>query len=683
MPSKDSSVEKLKKSLYVRDMEPQEKPRRELHDDDQYDVANSWEEEQETATPPSPQETVPEDPAYILKELHEGHIPGDTNKKTSILDDKQFSAEAVRKIEEKPVTSRIIKAVFISSFLFFLLTIGLAGYFLMVGKNQVSCENVDILVTGPRTIASGKKLMLDVAVVNRNPVPMRNAVIEVRFPEGTRSVESSSVALPSTKEQIGTIEKDERVRTTASALLFGQEQTDHEITAVLTYEIDDSNASFSCAQPLTVLISTSPVSLTVEGLEEISSGQEVELEITMTSNSEEVVPDLRLVAKYPFGFEFVSSTPEPMEGNTVWEVGDLAPGMERTVKLHGIVRGQGTEARTIGFSVGEMDKANVEGLATVLQKIDHPLMVTRPFLSLTLELDKNTAPQITSTLGKPISGVLYWENTLADALYDVEIEAHLNGAMLNLGSVGGSGFFRSIDKTIIWTPQTNSNFRMIEAGETGRVSFDFMTKPFEDDTSVSNPEMKIDFSIRARRISDNIPVPQNLQEQSKRSILFDTDLAFKAYAVYGVGPFTNTGPHPPKVDEQTTYTIMWEVTNSTNDVNGATLVGELPLYVNWLHTVTPNTESVTYNPVTREVIWSLGKVERSTGNQVATRQISFQVATIPSISQLKEDINIVNELVLQGVDTFTKNTLTSKQVLINTRLVNDPYFSSIGGTVSD
>ena len=206
----------------------------------------------------------------------------------------------------------------------------------------------------------------------------------------------------------------------------------------------------------------------------------------------------------------------------------IAPGMERKVKLHGIVRGQGTEARTIGFSVGEMDTVNSEGLTTVLQKIDHPLLVTRPFMNLSLSLDGSENPQITSTLGSQIKGVLTWENTLNDALHDVEIEAHFDGAMLNLKSVTGSGFFRSIDKTLIWTPQTNENFRMIEAGEKGTLSFKFLTIPFEKNTSVSNPEMNIDFTVRARRISDNIPVPQNLQEQSKRTILFDTDLAFNA-----------------------------------------------------------------------------------------------------------------------------------------------------------
>lgn len=680
---KDSSVEKMKKKLYVRDVEPVLHERRTLHEDTSHEVANSWDEAERKPEEEGPIDLGPEDPEQVLKELHEGHIPGQVPEKKSILDDERFSADAVLpEVQEERFVSRIIKAVLIASLLFFLFAVGLAGYYFIGGKNQVSCKNVDITVTGPRSIASGKKLLLDIAVTNNNPVIMKNASIEVVFPDGAREAERASVTLSSTKEQVGTIELGERVRTSATALLFGQEQTEQEIKALVRYEIDDSSASFSCEKPYIILISTSPVSLTVEGLEEISSGQELELEISVTSNSEETVPDLRVVAEYPFGFEFISSVPDPIEGNEVWEIGDLVAGKVRTIKVRGIVRGQGTESRTIIFSVGEKDAVEKDELATVLQKIEHPLLVTRPFMELALELDDSTESQVTSTLGNQIRGNLVWKNALPDALHDVEIEAHFTGVMLDLTTVSASnGFFRSVDRTLIWTPQTIGLFRSLEAGQEGELAFKFNTKPYEEGTRASDPTMHIEFVVRARRISDNIPVQQNLQEQSKRTILFNTDLNYEAYAVYGIGPFTNTGPHPPKVDEQTTYTIVWDVTNSTNEASSVMLKGELPVYMKWMDQVSPSDELVTFNPVTREVIWSLENVPRDTGYQLPSRQISFQVAVTPSISQLDDSLVLVDRIVLQGTDTFTKNHLQQKERTVGSRLAKDPYFSNVWGAV--
>jgi len=683
MVDKESSVEKMKKKLYIRDVEPVLHNRRALHEDSPHEVANSWDEEEKRAEATAHADEASLEPEQVLKELYEGHVPGQVIAKESILDDKRFKADAV--VVEQPedrFVSRIIKAVLIASFLFFIFAVGLAGYYLIGGKNQVSCKNVAITVAGPRSIASGKKLLLDVAVTNNNPVPMKNATLEVIFPDGARNTEGSGGTLPSTKEQVGTIEVQEHVRTSASALLFGQEQTEQEIKAKVSYEIDDSSASFSCEQPYVILISTSPVSLTVEGLEEISSGQELELEVTVTSNSEETVPDLRIVAEYPYGFEFISSEPEPVEDDRVWEVGDLVAGKVRTIKVRGIVRGQGTEARTIIFSVGEKDDVDVRGLATVLQKIEHPLLVTRPFMELSLELNDSAEPEVTSTLGEQILGTLVWKNTLPDALHDVEIEAHFTGVMLDLASVStGNGFFRSVDRTLIWTPQTTDTFRTLEAGQEGELPFKFSTKPYEKGTRASDPFMDIEFVVRARRIADNIPVPQNLQGQSKRTILFNTDLDYEAYALYGIGSFTNTGPHPPKVNEQTTYTIVWTVTNTTNEVDSAVLKGELPVYMKWLGAVTPSSESVTFNPVTREVIWSLGAVSRDTGYQEAARQINFQVAATPSISQINQELVLVDKVVLQGTDAFTKNVLEQKPRVVNTKLEKDPYFSKVWGAV--
>ena len=63
------------------------------------------------------------------------------------------------------------------------------------------------------------------------------------------------------------------------------------------------------------------------------------------------------------------------------------------------------------------------------------------------------------------------------------------------------GFYRSIDDTVIWTPQTTAEkFRMIEPGEEGVVSFGFFTTEFDYRTSAENPSMTMEVAARARRV---------------------------------------------------------------------------------------------------------------------------------------------------------------------------------------
>jgi hypothetical protein len=682
MQEEDSSVDRLKKSLYVRNKVPKLKERHELHEDSTYDVSSTWVDEEERKK----HEEILHNPDRYLTELQKGRVFTGEEKDFEMLKEEEYLKrsnqkileEAQKPVAEPKVASRVIKVVFVSSLIFFLFAVGLAGYFLIGGKNQVSCDNVNITIAGPKSVASGKKLSLDVMVKNNNPVAMNTTNIEMLYPEGSRDSENSSASISSTKELVGTINVGEQVRTTARALLFGQEQTETEIKAVVTYTIADSDATFSCEAPYKILIATAPVSLTVQGLEEISSGQELELTLAVTSNSDEIVPNLRLVVEYPYGFEFVSAEPKPSVETTVWELGDVAPGMERIIKLRGIVKGQGTEARTIGISVGGKDEVDEKGIETIMQKVEHPLLITRPFLELSLELNEKDTPQTIATLGEEIKGVLHWKNTLSYALHDVEIDGLLQGIMLDPYSVeSSSGFFRSVDNTITWTPQTNKRFDVLEPGQEGTLSFSFNTKRFEKGTSVSNPVMNIEFTVRARRVSDNIPVPQNLQGQAKKTILFDTEVLFKSYALYGIGPLTNTGPHPPRVNEETTYTVALSIENNINDLASVEVRGELPVNVEWTGSFSPSNEKVVFNPVTREVIWSTGSVPRGTGYQGEARIVYFQVATIPSVSQLHSQIKLFENIRLQGVDAFTKNVLKRDVRWIETKLENDPYYKNM------
>jgi hypothetical protein len=281
-------------------------------------------------------------------------------------------------------------------------------------------------------------------------------------------------------------------------------------------------------------------------------------------------------------------------------------------------------------------------------------------------------------LGEEIEGVLHWKNTLPTALHDVEIDGVIDGILLDSYSVhAGLGFFRSIDSTITWTPQTNTMFDVLEPGEEGDVTFSFKTKRFQEGTTVSNPVMNMEFAVRARRIGENIPVPQNLQAQAKKTILFDSDVTLSSYALYGIGPFSNTGPHPPKVNEKTTYTVALVIENTTNDLTSTEVRGEIPVNVEWVGSYSPTEEKVVFNPVTREVIWSAGAVPRGTGNPHPARILYFQVATIPSASQLHSQIKLLENIKLQAVDGFTKNVLKRDIRWIENKLENDPYFKNM------
>ncbi|MBP9760589.1 MAG: hypothetical protein KBD24_04500 [Candidatus Pacebacteria bacterium] len=680
----DSSVERLKKKLYAREGGPLSRERRELHEEDaRTDVSSDWMRHEDIV---ETRNTLAYDPKRELEDLRQGIVQKPQATHTpAIFSNTKVQSEAVVRASKNRVGVRVVKTIFFASLAFFLLATTAAVYFFWLGNSQVTCDKITFDISGPMSVPSGKELVLNVGIANENPVALQDVYLTTKYPDGTRSAADSSIMLPTTREQIGTVDSGERVRTSERAVLFGKEQSEQKVQFTLEYTLKDSSATFTCpTEEKTVLIATAPVALSVNGLEEVSSGQELVLTIQVRSNSEETVPDQRLVVEYPFGYQYVRAEPPPTEGNGVWDIGDMGQGAERTITVHGVVQAQTTEARVVRFSLGEKDQVDAKALATTMQLLEHPLMITRPFLTLDLVLNGSVDSIITTEFGQAIHGKLRWRNAMQDPLYDVEIEAVLPEQLIDKGSVDvDSGFFRSVDQTMLWTPQTDDDLREVAPGSDGVFGFTFNTKTPLGDTSLRTPSMEIAFTVRGRRVSDNIPIEQTLVSQARRTIRFVTDMNFTPRVVYSIGPFVNTGAHPPRVDKETTYTIIWNIANNLNNLSGVQVHGQLPVYVTWLGKVDSPNESVYYNPTTREVAWQAGDMSTKIGEQTPPREVAFQVALIPSITQLGDEVSLIEGVVARGVDVFTGNVIERTVRSQTTKLGDtDPRFQSDRGEVA-
>ena len=675
---KSDSVDRVRQALYRRDATSQVHARRKLHEEHEPEVQHAWDEEESKQLA----EEIEKDPEKLISALQEGRVKGKDGKLTSApLSEFSMTPEQAAAVEHKRLAERFVRTLFVASALFFVVAAGYAAYFFTMGSNQISCANIQILQSGPLSVASGKELVMNITVNNRNPVEIRDAELTVDFPSGARGV--GGAPLPPVRKVIGNIASGQGVRTVERAVLFGRENDELEIMTSVSFSVRDSNARFECNQPRRIVISTAPVTVAVDGLQEISAEQELELRVTVTSNSEEVVPNMRLTVDYPFGYRALATDPEPSAGDSVWDIGDVSPGTERVIIIRGILSAIGDGQRNLRFSIGERDPMDAGRIATILQTVEHPVLITRPFLALSVEINGDDASEVSARLGELVQGKLTWRNDTEHVLHNVEIEAKLPGVLVDPRSVRiPQGFYRSVDNTILWTSQTHPVLESVEPGQSGTLQFDFRTYPVVESISGGSPAFDLAFDVRARRISDNRSVPQNLTGQALRTVRFISDVRFVASSGYTVGPFTNVGAHPPLVNQETTYTITWSLENTTNPVHDGTVVGELPVYITWLEMTAPQNESITFNPTTRRVTWNVGELEANTGVVTPPRQAHFQVSITPSISQLSRSPDLVQSIRFRGVDRFTADVLEQTHTNVTTKLENDPYFPRDFGRVA-
>jgi hypothetical protein len=147
--------------------------------------------------------------------------------------------------------------------------------------------------------------------------------------------------------------------------------------------------------------------------------------------------------------------------------------------------------------------------------------------------------------------------------------------------------------------------------------------------------------------------------------------------------FGNSGPIPPRVGETTTYTILWQVKNYYSDVKDVKVRAKLPEYVSLTGKIFPEemASKFSFDPNSREVVWSLGDLERGKGVFTPPLSIAFQVAFSPIESQRGQTPEIIGEIKISGEDTWTEKILEATSTPITTALPDDPQIKPEMGIV--
>ncbi|MEK7613416.1 MAG: hypothetical protein AAB439_00890 [Patescibacteria group bacterium] len=577
---------------------------------------------------------------------------------------------------EKPVTAletggrkkmkrlSYLELFFIGSVVFFVIAGASAAFLFFSGSNTVSTRNVDIAISGPTSVRAGEVLPLQIVLTNRNSVPMELTDLVVEFPPGTRSENDVTLELPRIRESLGTIKPGESVNRTVRAIMFGQADQNLDITVSVEYRVPSSNAIFLAEETYSLPISQSPASITVESLQEIVSGQETALTVTVTSNVTEVLDNLLLVAEYPPGFSFKSASPTAVTGSNTWRLGDIEAGGKRTITIRGVFTGEDGDERVVHFTTGTENGNAKDEIAAPLATGDVALKLAKPFVSLSLSLDGSVATEKVVVRGAPVRVDLRWVNNLPQRAQDVELEVKLNGAILDRNSiVAQKGFWRSSDNTVIFSRETDSALNDVAPGGTGTYSFSFASLPFESGV-FKNPEITLSATVRARRITES-NVPETIESKTTSRVLVATDLSLANSLSY------LSGSKPPKADTDTTYLVSWTVNNTANAVANAQVTAALPSYVKFVQGST--NDAISYNSIGGVVTWTVGDLEAG-----QSKNATFQVTLTPSLSQVGNMPTVISDQRVYGFDRFTRTNIErSAQALTTQSAGATPQLSSV------
>ncbi len=578
----------------------------------------------------------------------------------------------------------IFKKLFIFSVSFFILALGYAAYVFLAGGNTVSNDNIDISILGNAFTAGGEELSLVVGITNRNKSPLDLADLIVEYPKSSSNTLSDQIER--LRESLGTIPAGAVRNENIKLVLFGEQGSVRPIKISLEYRVEGSNAIFVKEKPYEVSINSTPINLSVDAPLTISPNQDLVLNVKTTLNATRPISKALIKLDYPVGFQFAKAVPAPALGNNVWNLGDLAPGVENKIIISGTMLDVfDGEEKTFRIWSGSQSKSDKSMIDIVFNSLAHTVTIKKPFVEAKLWINGVYQREYATDAKTPIHGQIRWTNNLDTKVNDLSIRAKISGNAVNRKTINAEqGFYDSSQDLIIWDKNSLDNFKEINPGDSGSVTFSISPLSLFSASGgmLADPSVNIEISISGKQLLEGYAT-KDLNNFESSSVKIISDIGFATKAFYYSGPFINSGSIPPKVEKETTYTIVWSLSNTANNISKAIIHSTLPQWMRFVGTVSPAGEDLTYNPSRKEIIWNVGNIPKGTGITRAGREVAFQVALTPSLSQVATIPVIVNDAILTGHDDFANVDVRVSKTSLRTALDSDPSFPPAGASVTE
>jgi hypothetical protein len=534
-------------------------------------------------------------------------------------------------------------------------------------------EDVILSIDSPPEVEVGEKFTFKILYHNNNRVDLYNSQLKITFPDSlvveTVSEDPKDTAKDSMDIYLGDIKKGQNKEIIFEAKITKKLKTIHYVNAVLSYNVKNYKQSFIKKAQNDIQVKEVKLFFQFEATRQAASGNLVEYYVKLKNNSTETLNQVEIRLKYPEDFDFSSSSISAADDKkTVFKLPALLAREEFELIVKGIVKGTSLQSKRAIAQVGiyEEEEFKILGEETAATEIVTSPLIINQFLESEAPLDP----------GGSVSVELEYFNSSQVAMKDVIITTDLKGRAINYKEVESEkGYYDRNEKRIIWRASQVPELKILEPNEKG--SLTFSVPVLAKLPSETEDDKNFEVSIISQIDSPDVPTPigvNKLISSSQATLKVNSKVIFSVEAVYNDTFIENRGPIPPRVGEETTYTIHWRIINVNNDLKDVVIKSSLPEYIEWKDRVYPiNLRSqIAYNPRTKEVTWKAGDVQAFVGTRDDPKEIIFQVALIPKSSHIGKELKLLNESSFYGKDVFTGKDHEIKLEPLSNNIINDP-----------
>lgn len=545
----------------------------------------------------------------------------------------------------------------------------LAGVF--IKRSLFNTEKTVLSISGPQEARSGNLLTYEIIYENKNWLSLKNVVLTISYPESFKPENSDnfvSDSLTSGKINIGEVPKGGKKKIIFNGRTYNPTGALIYLKAELRYQPGTSSTQYMAQNQLGITIISSPVSIEIMGPQYVASGDEVNYFVKYKNNGLEDMEGLRIKADYPERFSFSDSEPKAAEGNDIWYVGTLSPGQEGKISIKGKMEGEREQMKVVKAYIGAIDNNNFISYSEEEAKttiVSSPILITQSVNGM-ISANVNAG----DTLRYNIS----FRNDGNIGLKDLIVTEKIDSPVLDYATLDtDGGKFDDSTKTITWKASDHPGLKNLDPGETSSIDFLIKVKTIIPMESSQNKNYVI--SSVAKVDSPDIPTPIHMNKiiaGNKLDLKLSSKLVLDVKGYYNDPIISNSGPIPPKVGEETTYTFHWVARNVSNDVSNAKVEAILPTGAIWTGKVFPEDARLSLNERTNVLVWEIGNMEAGAGIIDRPLEVSFQVKIKPTVNQAGQSVDLLGASAFSAKDLFTGQDISAKVDGKSTMLYEDP-----------
>ncbi len=560
------------------------------------------------------------------------------------------------------------KKFFLVTLFFFIIALGVAGFSIYRGASVLSSKNVEFNILSNSFVDGGEELPVQVEIVNKNSVDLINVKLILNYPKGSTDEKGADTSV--IEREIGTIMSGKSKNESFNIILYGEKGLSREIKAVLSYQLFGTTAVLEKELKSSIMINSSPVDLSVDISSGVVSNQSFTFNVRNIFSGDKFLNNVITKIEYPNGFVFESSEPKPSYGNNVWSLGDMQKGTEKNINIKGRILGEENDEKAFRIYVGTPEGEIGSPIGTIYNSVLSVVKIIEPFISSKISINNQDSEIVTLPIGSSIDGYISFTNNSPLTISKPIFTLNLLGENIDQSSISiNKGYFNSIDNTLIWNSNTDDSLISLAPGATGQFPFSFRVLPS------SRPSKDISMFLSVKGFfPDRNNEQQTIDNISQKTIKFASIIDFSSEASFSTGPIKNTGPYPPRADQDTTYSINWVLKPVTNPITQIVVSATLPQSIAWAGVIIPNNEDVSFNPLTRVIEWKVASLPRISSVQ-RSRSLFFQIRTRPSKSQIDESIKLLGEVNVSAIDSTTNTSISTKKEAIFNDIKNDPIYT--------